>query len=288
MGQKNVYQLIAEKMPAMSKSQEKLAAYIINNPNTVPFYTVATLAKLTGVSEASVVRFAVFLGFSGYRELQNQMQNSVQMQLTTRDRLKMSSQVYDDSNQDIYDIFKDDIANIKSTMENLDSKAFLDAANLLINGKEVYISANRSATSLGLFLQYYLDIIIGNAQLLGPVENKPEQLYRLNEKDVVVGISFSRYSTSTVNMIAFAKERGATTIVITDNFLSPLVPHADVVLTASSQLPTFFDSFVAPLSLINTLIAFVGKKRMNDSEDRLEKLEEIWERFGTFYSNQRK
>ncbi|MBR0008544.1 MurR/RpiR family transcriptional regulator, partial [Bacillus subtilis] len=244
MGQKNVYQLIAEKMPAMSKSQEKLAAYIINNPNTVPFYTVATLAKLTGVSEASVVRFAVFLGFSGYRELQNQMQNSVQMQLTTRDRLKMSSQVYDDSNQDIYDIFKDDIANIKSTMENLDSKAFLDAANLLINGKEVYISANRSATSLGLFLQYYLDIIIGNAQLLGPVENKPEQLYRLNEKDVVVGISFSRYSTSTVNMIAFAKERGATTIVITDNFLSPLVPHADVVLTASSQLPTFFDSFV--------------------------------------------
>lgn len=288
MGQKNVYQLIAEKMPAMSKSQEKLAAYIINNPNTVPFYTVATLAKLTGVSEASVVRFAVFLGFSGYRELQNQMQNSVQMQLTTQDRLKMSSQVYDDPNQDIYDIFKDDIANIKSTMENLDSKAFLDAANLLTNGKEVYISANRSATSLGLFLQYYLDIIIGNAQLLGPVENKPEQLYRLNEKDVVVGISFSRYSTSTVNMIAFAKERGAATIVITDNFLSPLVPHADVVLTASSQLPTFFDSFVAPLSLINTLIAFVGKKRMNDSEDRLEKLEEIWERFGTFYSNQRK
>ncbi|AIX08240.1 MULTISPECIES: MurR/RpiR family transcriptional regulator [Bacillus] len=288
MGQKNVYQLIAEKMPAMSKSQEKLAAYIINNPNTVPFYTVATLAKLTGVSEASVVRFAVFLGFSGYRELQNQMQNSVQMQLTTQDRLKMSSQVYDDPNQDIYDIFKDDIANIKSTMENLDSKAFLDAANLLTNGKEVYISANRSATSLGLFLQYYLDIIIGNAQLLGPVENKPEQLYRLNEKDVVVGISFSRYSTSTVNMIAFAKERGAATIVITDNFLSPLVPHADVVLTASSQLPTFFDSFVAPLSLINTLIAFVGKKRMNDSEDRLEKLEEIWKRFGTFYSNQRK
>lgn len=288
MSYKNVYQLIAEKMSTMSKSQEKLASYILQNTNTVPFYTVATLAKQAGVSEASVVRFAVFLGYSGYRELQNQMQNSVQMQLTTKDRLKMSSQVYDDSNQATYDIFKDDIANIKSTMENLDSKAFVEAGNHLLNGRNIYISANRSAASLGVFLQYYLDIILGNAHLLGPVENKPEQLYGLNADDVVVGISFSRYSTSTVNIMDFAKERGATTIVITDNLLSPLVPHGDAVLTASSQLPTFFDSFVAPLSLINTLIAYVGKNRMIESEDRLEKLEEIWDRFGTFYSSQRK
>lgn len=288
MNNKNVYQLIAEKMSTMSKLQEKLASYILHNTNTVPFYTVATLAKEAGVSEASVVRFAVFLGYSGYRELQSEMQNSVQMQLTTKERLKMSSQVYDDSNQAIYDIFKDDMANIKTTMENLDSEAFFDAVNLLQNGKDVHISANRSATSLGLFLQYYLDIILGNAHLLGPVENKPEQLYRLDAEDVVVGISFSRYSTSTVNIMAFAKEQGATTIVITDNLLSPLVPYGDVVLTASSELPTVFDSFVAPLSLINTLIAFVGKKRMDDSEERLEKLEGIWERFGTFYSNNRR
>jgi len=288
MGNNNVYQLIAEKISAMSKSQEKLASYILKNTNAVPFYTVANLAKEAGVSEASVVRFAVFLGYSGYRELQNEMQNSVQMQLTTKDRLKMSSQVYDDSNRKIYDIFNDDMANIKATMESLDMKALLNAANILLCAKETYISANRSATSLGIFLQYYLDIILGKAHLLGPVENKPEQLYGLNTKDAVVGISFSRYSTTTVNMIAFAKERGATTIVITDNLLSPLVPHGDVVLTASSQLPTFFDSFVAPLSLINTLIAFVGKERMNDAEDRLENLEEIWERFGTFHSNKRK
>lgn len=288
MNQNNVYQLISEKIPAMSKSQEKLASYILHNTNTVPFYTVANLAKSAGVSEASVVRFAVFLGYSGYRELQNQMQNSVQMQLSTKDRLKMSSQVYDDSDQAVYQIFKDDIANIESTMENLDSKALTEATDLLLNGKEIYISANRSAASLGLFLQYYLDIIIGNAKLPGPVENKPEQLYSLNAEDVVVGISFSRYSTSTVNMMAFAKERGATTIVITDTLLSPLIPHGDVVLTASSELPTFFDSFAAPLSLINTLITLVGKRRMSESEDRLVELEGIWDHFDTFYSNKRK
>lgn len=283
----NVYQMIAEKMPMMSKSQKKLATYILENTNTVPFYTVATLSKRAGVSEASVVRFAVFLGFSGYRELQSEMQQSVQKQLTTRERIKISSQVYDDSDQGIYDIFKDDIANIRSTMENLDTKALLDAVDLLLKGKEIYISANRSSVSLGMFLEYYLDIILGNTHLLGPVEIKPEVLHRLNEKDVVVGISFARYSMSTVNMMSYAKELNATTIAITDNLRSPLIPHADVVLTASSQLPTFFDSYVAPLSLINTLITFVGQKRMEESEERLEKLEDIWDRFGTFYSDEK-
>lgn len=282
----NVYQMIAEKMPMMSKSQKKLATYILENTNTVPFYTVATLSKRAGVSEASVVRFAVFLGFSGYRELQSEMQQSVQKQLTTRERIKISSQVYDDSDQGIYDIFKDDIANIRSTMENLDTKALLDAVDLLLKGKEIYITANRSSVSLGMFLEYYLDIILGNTHLLGPVEIKPEVLHRLNEKDVVVGISFARYSMSTVNMMSYAKELNATTIAITDNLRSPLIPHADVVLTASSQLPTFFDSYVAPLSLINTLITFVGQKRMEESEERLEKLEDIWDRFGTFYSDE--
>lgn len=283
----NVYQMIAEKMPMMSKSQKKLATYILENTNTVPFYTVATLSKRAGVSEASVVRFAVFLGFSGYRELQSEMQQSVQKQLTTRERIKISSQVYDDSDQGIYDIFKDDIANIRSTMENLDTKALLDAVDLLLKGKEIYITANRSSVSLGMFLEYYLDIILGNTHLLGPVEIKPEVLHRLNEKDVVVGISFARYSMSTVNMMSYAKELNATTIAITDNLRSPLIPHADVVLTASSQLPTFFDSYVAPLSLINTLITFVGQKRMEESEERLEKLEDIWDRFGTFYSDEK-
>lgn len=288
MDQKNVYQLIAEKMPDMSRSQEKLASYILHNTNTVPFYTVARLAKQAEVSEASVVRFAVFLGFSGYRELQSHMQNSVRMQLSTKDRMKMSTQVYEGSDQVIYDIFRDDVANIESTMGNLDSKALMKAADHLTKGHKIYISANRSAASLGIFLQYYLDMMIGNAQLLGSIETGPEQLYGLDEKDVVIGIGFSRYSASTVNMMGFAKEQGATTIVITDNLLSPLVPHADVALTASSELPTFFDSFVAPLSLINALITVIGKQKMNESGTRLERLEEIWERFDTFYPGKKK
>ncbi|MDQ0268254.1 MurR/RpiR family transcriptional regulator [Cytobacillus purgationiresistens] len=282
----NIYQRMAEKMPQMSKSQEKVASYILKNMNTVPFLTVAKLAKKAEVSEATIVRFAVFLGYSGYSELQQLMQSSVQKQLTTPERLKMSSDVYNDQVQGIYEVFQDDISNIKATMEKLDEQQFLKAANLLLKGRRIYICANRSAKAIGVFLQYYLNIILGHSEMIGSADIVSEQLYKLQEDDVVIGISFARYSMNTIELVKYAKEQGATTIAITDNLMSPLIPHSDVVLTASSQLPTFIDSFTAPFSLINALIAYLGKERMNVVEDRLGKLEELWERFDIFYKKQ--
>ncbi len=281
----NIYNLIAEKIPNMSKSHKKIASFILNNTNVVPFLNVATLAKKAGVSEATVVRFASFLGYSGYPELQSRMQNSIQKQLTTTERLKMTTDVYDDRDQWIYDIFYGDVENIKSTIEKLDIEKFHQAVGLLQKADRIYIAANRSAASLGIFLQYYLNIILGHAEMVRSVENLSEQLYNLNEKDVVIGISFPRYTNSTIQTITFAKERGSKTICITDSLLSPLIPHADVALTATSQMPTFIDSFTAPLSLINALVVCIGKGRMKEVESRLEKIEAAWDRFGVFHKN---
>lgn len=283
MSQKNVFQHIAENIPKLSRSHKKIANYILKNSNIVPFFKVATLAKKAEVSEATVVRFATTLGYSGYPEMQEYMQNSIQEQLTTTDRLKMSSQVYDDKEQAIYDIFNDDIDNIKSTMEKLDIKSFHRAATILLNANRVYISANRSAASLGIFLQYYLNIILENSEILSTFESISEQLYSLDKDDVVIGISFARYSSSTINTIAFAKDMGASTIAITDNLLSPLLQHSDITLTASSNMPSFIDSFTAPLSLINSLIVYLGKEREKQVENRLDEMEKIWSKFGTFY-----
>ncbi|GIN93541.1 N-acetylmannosamine kinase [Siminovitchia terrae] len=279
----NVYNQIAEKIPEMSKSHKKIASFILNNTNVVPFFNVATLAKKTDVSEATVVRFASFLGYSGYPELQSRMQSSIQKQLTTTERLKMTTDIYDDRDQSIYDIFYDDIENIKSTMEKLDIEKFHQAVGLLQEADKIYIAANRSAAALGIFLQYYLNIILGHAEMVRSVENLSEQLYNLNEKDVVIGISFPRYPNSTIQTLAFAKERGSKTICITDSLLSPMIPHSDVALTATSQMPTFIDSFTAPLSLINAIVVSIGKGRMEEVESRLEKIEEAWERFDVFH-----
>ncbi|WP_031407752.1 MurR/RpiR family transcriptional regulator [Geobacillus vulcani] len=278
----NVYQLIASKIPQMSKSQVKIAKYILEHPNEVPFFTVGKLAEKTGVSEATIVRFANFLGYSGYPELQQYMQHSVQKQLTTVERLQMSHHVYEHE-KGIYDIFHDDIHNIKSTMERLDVNAFKQAVHSILKAERTYIVANRSATSLGIFLHYYLQIILNDVYLMNSIEAGAEKIYDINEKDVMIGISFSRYTNSTIKMLSYGKKQGATIIAITDHLLSPLVPYSDIVLTASSQMPTFIDSFVAPLSLINALITFIGKEKGNDVQRKLEELETIWDHFGVFY-----
>jgi DNA-binding MurR/RpiR family transcriptional regulator len=279
----NIYIHIAEQMPSMSKANMKIAKYILENPNTVPFLTADKLAKITKVSHATVVRFATFLGCSGYPELQQYMQNSAQQQLTTTDRLKISKEVYNNEDQGIYDIFLDDISNIKSTFEKLDVKMFKQAVDKLIQSKRVYIVANRSATALGVFLQYYFQFLLDKVELIHSLENVSERLYDLNRDDVVIGISFARYTKSTIQVLEYAKEREASTIAITDNLLSPLIPYADMPLTASSQMPTFIDSFVAPLSLINALIISVGREREEKFQHKLESLEEIWEKFDIFY-----
>ncbi|MCY8235000.1 MurR/RpiR family transcriptional regulator [Priestia endophytica] len=279
----NIYIHIAEQMPSMSKANMKIAKYILENPNTVPFLTADKLAKITKVSHATVVRFATFLGCSGYPELQQYMQNSAQQQLTTTDRLKISKEVYNDEDQGIYDIFLDDISNIKSTFEKLDVGMFKQAVDRLIQAKRVYIVANRSATALGVFLQYYFQFLLDKVELIHSIETMSERLYDLNKDDVVIGISFARYTKSTIQVLEYAKEREASTIAITDNLLSPLIPYADMPLTASSQMPTFIDSFVAPLSLINALIISVGREREEKFQNKLESLEEIWEKFDIFY-----
>ncbi|MEM5003012.1 MurR/RpiR family transcriptional regulator [Priestia megaterium] len=281
----NIYKHIAEQIPNMSKSNLRIAKYILENPNTVPFLTGDKLAKITEVSPATVVRFATFLGCSGYPELQQYMQSSAQQQLTTTERLKISKEVYNDQDQSVYDIFLDDISNIRSTLDKLDIEVFKSAVESLVKAKRVYIVANRSATALGVFLQYYLQFLLEQVELIHSIENVSERIYDLNEDDVVIGISFARYTKSTLKVLSYAKEKEATTVAITDNLLSPLIPYADIPLTASSQMPTFIDSFVAPLSLINALIISVGKEKEENFQGKLESLEKIWDKLNIFYKN---
>ncbi|HLR73819.1 MAG TPA: MurR/RpiR family transcriptional regulator [Virgibacillus sp.] len=281
MSTRNVFKTITSERPNMSKAQVKIANYILENPHSVPFLTGSKLAKMAGVSEATVVRFATFLGYKGYNEFQQHLMKSAERQLNTVERLKMSRAVYDETEKTIYDIFQDDINNIKSTMQNLNLDDFKKAANYLLNAERIYIIANRSAVSLGTFLQYYLDIIFGNSELIHTTASAFDRIYNVNENDVVIGVSFARYTKSTIDIASYAYEKNATVIALTDNFTSPITAYADVSLFSSSQMPSFIDSFTAPLSLINTLIAYIGNKEQIDG--RLENLEKLWDRYHVFH-----
>lgn len=279
-----VYQTIANKLPEMSKSQRKIALYILNNPDSVPFSTVGKLAKMAEVSEATVVRFANFLGYSGFPELQQAMQESVRRQLTTVERLKISENIYhSEDEKDIYNMFNEEIRRIQMMADQFDIDAFRKAVKLIIGAKNIYIIANRSAVSLGTFLEFYLDVLFQNTELIRNPYGISEKMFRLNEEDVVIALSFPRYTKNTIDAVSFAKDQGSKVIAITDSIASPLIPYADIQLCAPSEMPSFIDSFVAPLSLINALLTAVGKEKRSEIEAHLNDLENVWERFQIFY-----
>ena len=276
-----VYQKMAEKIPNMSKSQEKIAKYILSHPNSTPFLTVEKLAKLSGVSIATVTRFVTFLGYKGYPEFLKDTQESMQQQVTNIKRIKMESEKNTGEGKDIYEIFEDDVNNIKLTMEDLNLYELKRAVDLLLNAKRIYIVARRSSSVLGMFLKYYLDLMFNNVSLIENIEQIPKQINEFGD-DVIIGISFEKYARSTVEIFTHLKSNGATTIAITDNMLSPLVPYSDVTLTAISKGHTFIESFAAPLSLINVLIVYIEKEKKDFFNSNVELLEEAWRKFDLF------
>lgn len=283
MKQKRFYNIINEKRADMSKSQHIIADYILENPHSIPFLTGAKLAELTGVSEATIVRFASFLGFAGYNEMQQQLAASIERRLNTVERLAMSRTEYTETEKVIYDHFNEDMKNIQSTMESLNIEDFEHAAEYILDAKRIYIIANRSAYSLGTFLQYYFNIIFDKSELIHTTESGFDHIHDVNEGDVVLGISYARYTKSTLDLVSYAKEKGATIIALTDNLTSPITAYANISLFASSDMKSFIDSFVAPLSVINTLIAYIGNKQREKTEKRLESFEKLWDQYDVFY-----
>src|SRR5690625_4565165 len=244
----------------MSKSHHIIADFILENPHTIPFLTIAKLAEMTGVSEATIVRFATFLGYKGYNDLQKQLAVSIERQLNTVDRLTASHEAFSETEKAIYENFNDDIKNIQTTMQRLNISDFERAAESILQAERIYIVANRSAVSLGTFLQYYLDLIFGKSELIHTTEAAFDRVYNVNDEDVVIGISFARYTKSTLDIVSYVVEKDAKVIALTDELHSPITAYAHVSLFASSKMPSFIDSFTAPLSLINTLITYISNQ----------------------------
>lgn len=274
-----VYQKIAEKIPNMSKAQEKIAKYILSNPNTTPFLTVEKLAKLSGVSIATITRFVTFLGYKGYPDFLRDTQESIQEQVTNSERIKLNAEIKEECEKNIYEVFESDLNNIKSTIEDMNLYEIKRAVNEIISSKRIYIVARRSAYSLGIILKYYLDFVFNNVYIIENTEDIPKYV---DKYDLVIGINFEKYSRSTVEVFSYLKSKGSRTIAITDNMLSPIVPYADVSLTAISRGTTSLDSFVAPLSLINALVVSVKEQKNECFINNVELLEETYKKFDIF------
>ncbi len=273
---------ITEQYENMSKTQKKIANFILNNITAVSYYNVQQMAKEVGTSEASILRFCTFLGYKGYPEFKAEIQKLAKEQISIKERLEISYNAYDDKEAGIAEIFQHDAKRIQNTLSQLDMDTFFKACQEIILAKRIYIVASRSASSLGQFFQYYLNMTLGNVELIHSLDCRADLLCDISKNDVVIGITFNRYSKITDKIYKYAYENGAVTIAITDTIVSPVIKHSKYYFLTETAMATYIDSFVAPLTLINAILTEIGRNRNIELERRLSKLDMFGKEFDIF------
>ncbi len=280
---KDVLITIRELAPTFSKGQRRISDFIIENYEKAAFMTAGRLGAAAGVSESTVVRFAADLGYDGYPEMRRAMQELVKNRLTTVQRIEVARDLI--TGVDVPEtVLNSDMSKIRHTLEELDRGEFDKAASAIAQAKTIYIVGVRSSAVLSSFMGFYLNQLFPDVRVISQSAFSEiyEQILHIGEGDVLVAISFPRYSRRTIMAMRYARDKGARVICVTDSESSPVAQLADLKLYARSDMISFLDSLVAPLSLINALIVAVAEQSEKDLEGTFEKLENIWTEFDVY------
>ena len=278
---------INEKYSSMSKGQKLLATYITDNYDKAVFLTAEKLGKVVGVSESTVVRFATYLGYKGYPEFQKALEELVRNKLNSIQRMEVTYGRISQS-KILETVLQSDAEKIKSTLEDIDQNAFELALDIILNAKHIYIIGIRSCAPLASFLAFYFNLMFENVHLLHTNNSSElfEQMVRISQDDVIIGISFPRYSMRTLKAMEFANNRNAKVITLTDSIHSPMILYSSCNLIAKSDMASIVDSLVAPLSVINALIVALCMKKQDEVVSTLEMLEDIWDDYQVYENDE--
>ena len=280
---KSVLHTIESNMKTFSKGQKKIAAYILENYDKAAFMTASKLGSLVGVSESTVVRFASELGYDGYPSMQRALQEMIRSRLTSTQRIQAAGDLFD--HQDLLGaVLQSDIDKLREIVGEADRTAFNNVVERIMHARHIYILGVRSSSFVAGYLNFYMHLLCENVTLVqsNAAGEIFEQLFRIGPEDVMIAISFPRYSKVTMNTVKFARDRGASIIAITDNELSPVYQMSDAALLAPCEMISFVDSMVAPLSLINALLVALAHRMGTDVSTTFAELEDIWNEYGVF------
>ena len=278
---------INERYSSMSKGQKLLAAYITDNYDKAVFLTAAGLGEVVGVSESTVVRFAAQLGYKGYPQFQKALEELVRSKLDAVQRIEVTYGRISRSKV-LESVLKSDIERLKGTLQKIDEHVFELAAETILSARRIYVIGIRSCAPLAQFLAFYLNYIFDNVILLHTNSSSElfEQMVRISREDVIIGISFPRYSLRTLKALEFANNRSAKVITLTDSVHSPMNLYSSCNLIAESDMSSIADSLVAPLSVINALIVALCMRKQDEVADTLEMLEQVWEEYQVYENDE--
>ncbi len=278
---------INEHYGKMSKGQKAISAFIYDHYDQAVFMTAAKLGETVGVSESTVVRYAMFIGYNGYPEFQRDLEDWVQNKINSVQKIGAK---YGKSSQSeiLTSVLEADIEKLQDTIHSLDPVAFETAVDIILEAKNVYVMGVRSCEPLADFLHFYLNMIRGNVILLKTtsVSETFEQMIRIDEQDAMIGISFPRYSMRTLKAMEFANDRNAKVITVTDSVHSPMNLYSSCNLLARSDMVSIVDSLVAPLSVINALVVAMCLKRPEEVKSNLKNLEEAWNNYQVYLNDE--
>lgn len=276
-----------ERMPEFSKGQKRIARYILDHYDKAAYMTASRLGSIVEVSESTVVRFAIEVGFDGYPEMQRALQELIRTRLTAVQRVDVTNSLIGED--DVLDkVLGSDADKIRRTLDEIDRKSFDEAVEKIVAARSIYIIGVRSSSTLAGFLNFNFRMILDNVKFVQTTSGSEmfEQIMSIGPEDVLIAISFPRYSKRIINAVEYATGAGADVISITDSRQSPIAAGADQLLLARSDMVSFVDSLVAPLSIINAIIVAVARKKPDDVRERLEKLEHIWDEYDVYDKTQ--
>ncbi len=281
--EKNLLKVLKENLSNCSKGHRLISEFVINHFDKAAFMTASKLGATVGVSESTVVRFAISLGYKGYPEFQKSLQELIKNKLTAVQRMELSDDRIGTENL-LENVMTTDIDRIKETLLGISGVDFNEAVEKIANANTIYIIGNRSASALASFAEYYLSLMFSYVKRVksSSTSEMLEQVMRIDENDVIIGFSFPRYSTQTLIGLKYARDKGAKVVAFTDSYNSPLAPYADYLLVAGSDMASFVDSLVAPLSLLNALLVAVSIKKKDMISENFKKLEKIWEEYNAY------
>ena len=279
----DISEVIKASYPSFSKGQKKIADAILNDYDKAAYMTAARLGGFVGVSESTVVRFANELGFDGYSEFQRAIQELVRTKLTPNQRIEITKTRLGTSDV-LASVMESDINKIRYTLEKINRETFNTAVNSILAAKTIYVMGARSTEAVALLLEYNLSLIFDNVKFVQPTSTAEvfEQMFSIGKEDVLIAFSFPRYSSKMVNAVKYAKSMGATIVVFTDSDISPLAEHASCLITAQSDMASFMDSFVAPISIINAIIVEITNRREKEITERFDRLEKVWDEYKVY------
>lgn len=280
----DVLKKIENGMSSFSKGQKLIANYILAHYDKVAYLTASKLGALVGVSESTVVRFAIELGYEGYPEFQHSLQEIIRNRLTSFQRIEVTNSLIGHDENILEKVLLSDAEKIRRTLEEVDHASFDEAIEEIIKADCIYIIGVRSSSSLASFLNFNFRMIFNNVKFIQTTSGSEmfEQIMQIGKNDVMIAISFPRYSKRIINAVEYARSKGANVVALTDSKVSPIASIANQLLIAQSDMISFVDSLVAPLSIINAIVMAVSRKKQKEVTERLRILEEVWDQYEVY------